>query len=131
MNFKIGDNVRVVEGATYLNGKQIPNEVLKLTLIVRAINQDSCTIARSKTGPILGDVLKDNLINTTINSIKIEPYVVYLPETNFPLFHSPSKNSGVIRRTKRGLYTIIDEKNGFGKIKIGSGWVDLAKTMRM
>ncbi|MEG2015923.1 MAG: hypothetical protein RR069_02345 [Oscillospiraceae bacterium] len=31
--------------------------------------------------------------------------------------------SGVIR--DKGIYTIIDEKNGFGKLKSGAGWICL------
>jgi hypothetical protein len=39
-----------------------------------------------------------------------------------------SKSKGYI---KPGIYTIIEEKNGFGKLKSGIGWVSLKYTVRL
>ena len=129
--FKINDTVKLSPGATYTNGKEVPQDILNLKLIIRAVKNNSYTIARAKTGPVLGDIDALYIIDANTNNANIDTYVVYLPEHEFPLYHSPSKNSGVIRRVKRGLYTIVDEKNGFGKIKIGTGWVELNKVKVM
>jgi N-acetylmuramoyl-L-alanine amidase len=32
---------------------------------------------------------------------------------------------------KYELYTIVDEKNGFGKLKSGAGWIALEYTKRL
>jgi hypothetical protein len=29
------------------------------------------------------------------------------------------------------MITIVDEKNGFGKIKIGAGWIDLSRVIKL
>jgi hypothetical protein len=130
--FKVGDNVRIIAGAVYENNNQeVPKEILNLKVFIRTVKDGKYTVARAKTGPVLGDIAEVNLQSADTNISNINTYVIYIPEHNFPLYHSPSKNSGVIRRTKRGLYTIVDEKNGFGKIKVGTGWVELSKVKVM
>ena len=130
--FKVGDTVRIISGSVYENNNQkVPENILKLKLFVRAIKDNKYTVARAKTGPVLGDIAEINLQLVDEDTAKIDAYVVYIPNHDFPLYHSPSKNSGVIRRIKRSLHTIVDEKNGFGKIKSGAGWVELTKVRKM
>lgn len=131
--FKTGDLVRIVAGSVYENtNKEVPKDVLNLKVFVRNVkNGNIYTVARAKTGPVLGDISELNLESASTNTAKINTYVIHIPEHDFPLYHSPSKNSGVIRRVNRGLYTVVDEKNGFGKIKVGAGWVELAKVRVM
>lgn len=128
INFKIGDSVRVVAGAKYVNDIEVPEGIRKLKLFIRAVKINGVyTVARAKTGPVLGDINEMYLISGEENIAAIEPYDAFVPEHDFPLYHSPSKNSGVIKRVKRGFFTIVDERNGFGKVKVGAGWLDLSK----
>ena len=132
--FKIGDPVIIINGAIYKNNnKEVPKNLLNIKLYIREIKDNNCyTIGRAKTGAVLGDISADYLkLFIDKNTINIKPYVIYVPNHDFPLYHSPSKNSGVIRRINRGLNTIIDEKNGFGKIKNGTGWIELTKVLLM
>lgn len=131
--FKVGDSVQIIAGAIYLNNnKEVPESLLKTKLYVREIKDDSCTIARAKIGPVLGDVSVENLKSAEGNIAVIDPYLVHVPSDNIPLYHSANKNSGIVRRLSRfNLLTIVDEKNGFGKIKIGAGWVDLEKVKKL
>ena len=133
MNFKIGDAVQVIAGAIYLNNnKEVPESLMNIKLYVREIKEGQCTIARAKTGPILGDVAPEFLIAVDGNVAKIEPYIIQAPANNIPVYYSANKNSGIVKRLNRfDLITIVDEKSGFGKIKIGSGWVELAKVNRL
>jgi hypothetical protein len=129
--FKVGDSVKIIAGTIYENNHvEVPKEILNLKLFVRTVKNGVYTVARAKTGPILGDIAEANLVSAFKNIAAIDAYMIYIPNHDFPLYHSPSKNSGVIRRVKRGLYKIIDEKNGFGKIQVGTGWVELEKVMR-
>lgn len=132
-NFKVGDSVYIVAGATYLNnGKEVPETLMNVKVFVRNVKDNACTVARAKTGPILGDISIDNLKSAEENEAKINTYVVQIPMSNIPLYNSASKNSGIIRRLSRfELITIVDEKNGFGKIKVGAGWVELAKVNKI
>lgn len=127
--FKINDTVQVLPGSIYLNNnKEVPESILTIKLYVREVKENSCVIARAKTGAILGEVAMDNLKLVNGNIATIDPYIVLIPADNIPLYNSANKNSGIIKRLNRfSLLTIVDEKNGFGKIKIGAGWVELAK----
>lgn len=131
--FKVGNAVQVMAGAIYLNNdKEVPETLLNTKLYVRDVKGDTCTIARAKTGPVLGDVHYENLIAIDGNVAMIETYVVQVPVANLPVYHSANKNSGIVKRLNRfSMITIIDEKNGFGKIKIGAGWIDLSKVIKL
>lgn len=131
--FKIGDGVQVIAGAIYLNNnKEVPASLLKTKLYVRDVKENACTIARAKSGPVLGDVSVESLRVIDGNVVVIDPYLIRVPADNVPLYHSANKNSGIVRRLSRfSLLTIVDEKNGFGKIKVGAGWVELEKVKKL
>jgi uncharacterized protein YfaS (alpha-2-macroglobulin family) len=131
--FKINDTVQVLPGSIYLNtNKEIPDSILNIKLYVREVKENSCVIARAKTGAILGEISNENLKVIDGNIAAIEPYLVRIPTDNIPLYNSANKNSGIIKRLNRfSLITIVDEKNNFGKIKVGAGWIDLSKVERI
>lgn len=132
-NFKIGDAVQVIAGAVYLNNdKEVPDTLLNTKLFIREIKSNSCVIARAKSGAVLGEVANENLVAIDGNIAMIQPYIVQIPTVNFPVYYSANKNSGIVKRLNRfALLTIVDEKNGFGKIKVGSGWIELAKVNKL
>ena len=131
--FKIGNHVQLIPGAIYLNNnKEVPDAISKIQLYVREVKDNSCIVARAATGPILGEVANDFLRLLDGNMAMIEPYYIQVKNINIPLYNSPNKNSGIIRRLDLfELLTIIDEKNEFGKIKKGAGWVELAKVHKL
>ena len=131
--FKVNDTVQVLAGAIYLNNeKEVPESLLNTKLYVREVKSDSAVIARAKMGPVLGEVSNENLVIVEGNIANIETYFVQVPTTNLPVYYSPNKTSGVVKRLNRfALLTIVDEKNGFGKIKVGSGWIELSKVTRL
>lgn len=133
MTLKIGDAVQVVPGAVYLNnGKDVPESLFNMKLYVRDIKNNICTIARAKAGAILGEVNMEDLVIVEGNVAMIDPYVIMVPSANIPLYHSANKNSGIVKRLNRfALITIVDEKNGFGKVKVGAGWVELTKVNKI
>ena len=59
--FAIGDEVKLVSGATYYNGKAMPSFLFNMTLYVRGISGDNITISTLKTGAITGVVNKKYL----------------------------------------------------------------------
>lgn len=131
--FKVGETVSLVAGATYLNNKkEVPASVMGLKLYIRDVKANSCVIARAKSGPVLGEVANDYLRSANENVAVIDPYCVRVNTHNLPLYYSFNKNSGVVKRlTNFPLLTIIDEKNGFGKVKVGPGWVELIKVEKL
>ena len=131
--FKVGNTVQIILGAVYLeNGRAVPESLLATKLFVREVKADSCVVARAKTGPVVGEISNNYLKLIEGNIAMIEPYVIQANESNVPLYNSPNKNSGIIRRLgKFEMVTIVDEKNDFGKVKMGAGWIDLSKVTKL
>lgn len=63
-DFKLGDEVKLIPGAKYSNGKSVPNWLAGKKLYVRVIHQNSnnITISIFKTGAITGIVNKNHLV---------------------------------------------------------------------
>lgn len=61
-DFKIGDEVKLVSGATYYNGQSIPSWVFEKKLYVRKLYGDNIVISTLKIGAVTGTVSKKYLI---------------------------------------------------------------------
>lgn len=61
-DFNVGDEVELISGATYYNGKQPPSWLFNRKLYVRKIQGDMITISIFKTGAITGTVNKNHLV---------------------------------------------------------------------
>jgi hypothetical protein len=131
--FAIGDAVKVLPNAVYVSGNKVSEDVINTKVFVRDIKNGNYVIAHSmKKGAALGIIPGAFLkVYTDENEAVIDPYFVKVPVDNFPVYQSFSKNSGVIDRINRGLFTIVNEKKGFGKVKIGPGWIELAKVEKL
>ena len=57
------------------------------------------------------------------------PYIVRITANNLNIRSGPGTSYSIVGTIKdRGLYTIIDEENGWGKLKSGAGWISLKYT---
>lgn len=54
--FKVGDKVKLVEGATYYDGLPIAPWIMTYTLYIRSIKGDRAVVSTQKTGPITGAI---------------------------------------------------------------------------
>lgn len=132
-NFAIGDAVKVLPDATFISGNKVPSDVINTKVFIKDIKNGNYVIATSlKKSAALG-IISDKFLKiyTDENEAVIDPYYIKIPTNNFPVYQSYSKNSGVITRLDKGLFTIVNEKNGFGKIKIGQGWIELDKVEKI
>lgn len=59
-----------------------------------------------------------------------KPYVVRINVEKLNVRAQPNNTSKVKMVLNKGSYTIVEEKNGFGKLKSGAGWIDLAYTTK-
>ena len=60
------------------------------------------------------------------------PYNVRPKTANVPIRTGPAKTYSAARTfLQPGKYVITEEKNGFGKLKSGAGWVYLKKVERV
>jgi hypothetical protein len=127
--FKEGDLVVLANDAVYYNGKTVPAWVRAKAWYVKA-NQvgDRVIIDKSEDGA--------NSINSPINASylslkkpKKESFAPYLVKVTVELLNyrsGPSTSYKVNGMIKKGeVYTIVDEKDGWGKLKSGAGWICL------
>ena len=135
--FSLGDEVKLVPGSTYSSGKTIPNWVFDSKLYVREIRSNGTIIISTvATGPITGVVNADSLIpyggNVAAAAPDVfEPFLVQITATALNV----RANAGLEYKIKaqvhkNEIYTIIEEKSGWGKLKSGIGWINLDYTTR-
>lgn len=128
-SFKVGDEVKLSSGAKYTNGKAVPNWVIDSKLYVRELRGDDVVFSTLKTGAITGVVNKQYFkkfdaefisykVKVTANALNVRSG----PGTDYAI-------KSVIR--DKGIYTITAEKNGFGKLASGQGWISLAYTKKV
>ena len=137
-SIKVGDFVKISEGATYYNSKRVPTWVTKKIWIVSEINGDRAVIDKSVDGknsissPINVKFLvsagtEQNPSANTFNSYMVRVNVAALNIRRGP--GTDNSITGCIR--DRGVYTIVDESNGWGKLKSGAGWISLNYTKKI
>lgn len=129
---KVGDTVKLVAGATYTSGVAIPNWLFKYKLYVREIRKNGdVVISTQKTGAVTGTVKPKFLVpyNSSSGSTPAPTFTPYLVRINTAVLNvrsGPGSNYKVNTQVKKNeVYTIIDEKNGWGKLKSGTGWICL------
>lgn len=131
MKFKIGDEVRIIHGATLIDNRVLPSNISGTRLYIRNVKDDCYTIGRAVSGPVLGDIAESNLRFFEENDAMIDPFIIQVLENDTPIYHSPSKTSGIIRRASSSvLLMIVDERVGFGKLQMGAGWIELSKVRK-
>ena len=137
-SFKIGDEVSLISNAKYSNGGNIPDWVKKSKLYVREIRKnDEIIISTLKTGAITGAVKSSDLIlysnlNTSNTISTFVPYIVMVTTDMLNVRNGAGTNYKINTQIKKNeLYTIVAEKNGWGKLKSGAGWISLQYTTKV
>ena len=138
-NYKVGDTVKLIKNAKYSNGLTIPSWVINSKLFVREVRKNGEIIISTKsTGAITGVVKADQLtpyVENTNNTNKISTFVPYIVSINTDVLNIRSgagTNYKIVGQVKKyELYTIVDEKNGWGKLKSGAGWIALNYTEKV
>lgn len=71
--------------------------------------------------------------NQTIPSIPEGfPYKVKIMAQSLNVRKSPTESSAVTAQVRHGyIFTIVDEKEGWGKLKSGAGWINLSYTQKV
>lgn len=128
---EVGNTVKLHEDAIFVDGRVPAQSLFDLTLFVRADKGNGVyTIARNTSGLVLGDIKEEYLINLAENAVVIDPYIIMTTATT-PLYAEAKIDSAVIADIPRfSMYTIIDEKENMGKIKVGKGWIDLNDVLK-
>ena len=134
VELKEGDVIKLKAGATYWNGKAIPSWVFSKTLYYRGKNDQGIIFSTLKTGAITG-IVKESAIQGNADPIPaapvFQPYMVKVTADALNIRKGPSTSHPIVGCIRdRGTYTIVEESNGWGRLKSGAGWINLAYTKR-
>ena len=128
--FKVGDKVKIIKNAVWTNGSKVPDWLLSKTLYVREVNaNETITVSTLKTGAITG-VIKLKYLkpmsSTTAKPSTFKPYLVIITANSLNVRNGAGTQYKVNTTVKKDqVFTIIEEKDGWGKLKSGAGWIKL------
>lgn len=147
---EVGSVVKVANNAVYTNGKQIPNFVKNNEWIVESVVGDRIVINKSADGKysIMSAVDRKylQLAAAPVSEKPVEPipekaepesetfksYIVSITASLLNYRSGPGMNYSIKGQVKRGgAYTIVEEQNGWGKLKSGAGWIALEYTKKI
>jgi uncharacterized protein YgiM (DUF1202 family) len=142
VEFKNGDVIKLVSGATYWNGKTIPSWVFNSTLYYRGKNENGIIFSTQKTGAVTGVVKESAVVGATASSntpaptpskpASGVPYMVRVTADALNYRKGPGTNyaiNGTIR--DKGSYTIVEVQGNWGRLKSGAGWICLDYTKKV
>ena len=135
---RVGSLVSIKPGSKYYSGSTIPNWVLKLNWYVYSAPEGSDRVvineSEDRTHKIMSPIHRDDL--AVVGATSTESGATKTPEAagyKVKILHSalnirqgPSTSYpivGVI--SDRGVYTIVETKGTWGKLKSGKGWISL------
>ena len=133
---QVGDVIKLTDSATYVGGGVIPGWVKQSTLYLREVRANGdCIISTQKSGAITGVVPGSAIVGGSTSAAPAQkkfPYLVEITADRLNVRAGASMNYAVTTVVKKGgVYTIVDENNGWGKLKSGAGWINLSYTRRI
>ena len=136
VEFKKGDAVKLIPGATYSSGKAIPKWVFNMKLYVRDIRKNGeVVISTEKVGAVTGVVMGDKLVPYT-SAVPVAPdFAPYLVRVTADVLNvragAGTSNKITTQVYKNEIYTIVGEQGKWGKLKSGAGWIHLDYTKKV
>jgi hypothetical protein len=142
-DFKIGDTVKLTANAVWSTGQKIPLWAFTKIFYVRNIHKNgTVSISILQNGAITGivkpeylDLLNSNVsisVPTTSEKKTFENYLVIVTGNSVNVRSGPGTQYKINTVVKQGqVFTIIDERNGWGKLKSGAGWISLNYTKKL
>ena len=136
--FKVGDEVSLINGAVYSNKVKVPSWLYSYKMYVREVRKNGdLVISTKKTGAITGVVAATQVVPYVANATTpakptFVPYIVRIDTDVLNVRNGAGTNYKINTKVhKYELYTIVDEKNGWGKLKSGAGWISLQYTTKV
>jgi hypothetical protein len=131
---KVGSIVKILPKATWSSGANVPDWVLKSKLYLRQIRKDGLYVVSTKqTGPITGVIAPKYVI--AYSAPIPQEFVAYLVRITADALNvragASTKYKINTQVKKNQIYTIVDEKDGWGKLKSGAGWISLIYTEKV
>ena len=134
---KVGDTVKLANGATQYDGKAIRSDYKSKTYKVKEIKGDRAVLTID--GIVVYAVNTNSLIVETIqkpstNEIDVVDYLVKINCEALNIRSGPGTSCSITGCIKdKGVYTITheDSTETWGKLKSGAGWIHLGYTKRI
>lgn len=137
-----GDHVKISDNAVYSNGADVPNWVVNKIWVVEKVVGDIVIInkdADNTPGLAINSGLKSKYLTVVKTETKptekedtFKPYMVQVTATALNVRSGPGTNYAVNTCIRdKGVYTIVKESNGWGKLKSGAGWISLNYTKKI
>lgn len=128
--FKVGDLVTIKSGAKYYSGKEIPAWVFTKAWYISSVKVDRIVLGKSEDGKanlVSAFQPEDLQLKETVPTF--QPYVIRVVANALNVRKGPSTDFSVTTIIHKGeVYTIVEEKDGWGKLKSGAGWIMLRYT---
>ena len=123
--FKVGDRVVVSKNATtYATGQDIASWVKGQTYTVQEAKSDRCLLSS-----IVSWVFNKDL--TLEGAPAFQPYIVIVDTDVLNVRTGAGISYPIATTVKKGqAFTIVEVKNGWGKLKSGAGWISLEYTKK-
>jgi hypothetical protein len=133
VKFKQGDKVKLLPGAKYTSGKSIPGWVFEKPLYAREIRSNgTCVISTVAVGAVTGVVYSQDLMPYDAVSSNFKPYIVRVTTDVLNVRANAGTSYPITTQVKLNqLYTIVEEKGKWGKLKSGAGWIHLDYTKKV
>ena len=130
---KKGDKVKLVPGAKYTSGKSIPGWVFDKVLYAREPRSNgTCVISTVSAGAVTGVVYTKDLLPYDATTPTFKSYIVRITADVLNVRAGAGTGYQIKTQVKKNeLYTIVDEKDGWGKLKSGAGWIHLGYTKKV
>lgn len=115
-------------GVKFSKGLYVLKHTKKPTILIECCFCDDPDDVKIYDGVKMAEAIATAITGAKVVSI---PYQVKTP-ADFPVYNQARFDSTIVMFIKNaGVYTITEEKNGFGKLKSGIGWVNLVKAKRI
>lgn len=128
--FNRGDSVQLLKDAQFVNGNKVPAGFIGQELCVKDIKNNGYILSKGMDMPAIGVAIPEAYVTIYENVFlaQIDPYYISLNE-DVAVHLFPENNAQIIKiAPKMSLFKIVNEKNGWGKIEVGNGWVKIDET---
>ena len=131
-DIKVGETVRLKDGAVQFNGNSIPTSYKNKEYIVSEIKGTRAVLTIDNIIIYAVDVNNLQSVNKKDETSVRKDYKVRITTGALNVRKGPGINYGINTVIRdRGIYTIIEEHNGWGLLKSKSGWISLAYTSKI
>lgn len=131
-NYDEDDIIELIEGAVYTTGKAIPAWVIKSKLYVRDTRSNGDIVFSTQPSGAITGVVSPKYVKSSSTENSTTSYIVRITASSLNVRSGPGTSYKVNTTVKKGgVFTIVAEQNGWGKLKSGAGWISLDYTEKV